>query len=93
MDKLLEIAVSITDAYALAALVVIVLFLLFRGALRMVGAQKGKHGFQVIMRLMSIVTGISVLSLAFTFSIKAYEIYWSNAGISANTIEKLPVLS
>jgi hypothetical protein len=89
LEKLLEIAVSITDAYALAALVVIVLFLLFRGVLRKVGAQKGTQGFKIIMRLMSIVAGISILSLAFTFSIKAYEIYWINSGISASTIEEL----
>jgi hypothetical protein len=89
MGKLLEVAASISDAYSLAALVVIVLFLLLRGVLSKIGVQRGKQGFAVIKRLMNIVAGVAALSLLLTYSVKAYEIYWRQAGASASLVQQL----
>jgi hypothetical protein len=70
-------------------LAVIILFVLLRGVLGKVGVQRGKHGFAIIMRLMTIAAGVATLSLLLTYSVKAYEIYWRQAGANASTIEQL----
>src|SRR5882672_4874091 len=75
MERIFEIAKGINNPYSLLALTYLVSFVLFRGVLSKVGVQAGKSGYKVVMRFMSLIAVIAILTLLAVFGLKAYEVY------------------
>ena len=75
MEKILEIASSITDPVSLTALLFLVLYLLFKGVIAKVGKQEGESGNQLLKRLMSMVAIVAIVTILVVFGFKAYEVY------------------
>lgn len=75
MEKILEIASGITNPYSLVALTYLVLFVLFKVILTKIGLQTEQRGYKVIMRLMSLVAGIAVLTLLSVLGFKVYKVH------------------
>lgn len=75
MEKILRVATAITNPYSLLALTYLILFLLFHGVLDKTGVQEGQSGFAILNYLMTLVAGVSVLTLLSVFGLRAYEVY------------------
>jgi len=75
MEKLFEIASSITNPISLTALFFLILYLLFKGVMAKVGLQKGVKGYQLLKQLMRTVAVIAIITLTLVFGLKAYKVY------------------
>jgi len=75
MEKLFEIASSITNPISLTALFFLILYLLFKGVIAKVGLQKGTRGQQLLKQLMRTVAVIAIITLILVFGLKAYKVY------------------
>lgn len=75
MDKLFAVAKEITNPYSLAALFLIILFVLYKTIVSKVEVQKGIKGYRIIRKLMNLVALIAIVTLLLVFGLKGYEVY------------------
>ncbi|NMM47701.1 hypothetical protein [Marinigracilibium pacificum] len=75
MEKIFEIASSITNPISLIALFFLILYLLYKAIVAKIGQQDGLRGYKLLKQLMSTVAIIAVLTLILVFGLKAYEVY------------------
>ena len=75
MEKIFEIASSITNPISLIALFFLILFLLYRAVISKVGKQEGVRGYKLLTQLLKIVALIAIVVLLLVFGLKAYEVY------------------
>lgn len=75
MDKLFAVAKEITNPYSLAALFLIILFILYKAIVSKVEVQKGIKGYRIIRKLMNLVALIAIVTLFLVFGLKGYEVY------------------
>lgn len=75
MEKIFEIASSITNPISLTALSFLILYLLFKGVIAKVGLQKGMRGHQLLKQMMKTVAVLAIITLILVFGLKAYQVY------------------
>jgi nitrogen fixation/metabolism regulation signal transduction histidine kinase len=85
MEKIFEIASSITNPISLVALFFIILYLLYKGIIAKIGLQKGEKGYQLLKQLMNTVAILAIITLILVFVFKAYRVY--------SKVDEIPVLT